>query len=959
LDRKPFHHFYFKSGSGLEQANIVRAIYQDHLHLYLGTRDYGLLKLDKQGRVLAHYRHDPKNNESLASNDVRKIYRDSKQRLWIAARGGISILNEKNGSFQTVLRGSIDNIPTYVFNILEDANGNIWFATLSGLKKYNETTEGVDDVGKTQGVITHPGLRVIINDNDDNLWIGSEIGGLTCLKRKTQSTKEAVIFESFSYKNDAYNPNSLSDNRVYSACEDENGSLWFGTGAGLNRYNPKTNEFDVVRKSNGLSNDMIVGVLPDLQGHVWVSHKRGLSRVGIHDLSIINFDLSDGLQNTEFNEDAYFRNAQTGELFFGGPKGFNHFYPEKITTTSSPMNVLITNLSVNGEVVQIGDSINQRVILDKNIVLAERIVLTRHEASFAIDFNGFDYSSPDNIQYVYLLEGFDKKWNHTDSRLRRAFYTNLPPKTYVFKVKARHHDGTWPDTVTTLTIVVEPPFWQTIWFQIGAIALLISTVGSIIYYRMNRLKRQNLMLESKVDERTRDLKESNKKIQWQLDQIGLQNTIILSKNEEIVAQSEMLATQKANIENAYEELDLYRNRLEKLVDERTNELQKAKEKAEESDRLKTSFLSNLSHEVRTPLNAIIGFSSFLVDDNFNKREKKDFKAVIDINCNSLLYLIEDIVIFSKIEASDIEMQMARIPLSNIMLQLPAVYAHEMSRQQYGQSDKSKIEFRINNSVDETISLFTDETRVAQLFSYLLNNAIKYTSSGFIEAGCYLHNDEKVCFYVKDTGIGISEEDQTYIFKRFRKVEAFNADVYRGVGLGLSITQQLVNLLGGTLSVKSEVGQGSTFSFVLPLKGARAMPYSHHEEQQSNDIPNLSNHAILIAEDDVGHYLHLQKLLNKTGALIVHAFNGKQLIDIYTQNPNVSLVLIDIKMPEMDGWEAMSHLKAQHISVPVIALTSFTFDHELEKMYEAGFAEVIAKPITPKTLYALLKRTVAY
>jgi CheY-like chemotaxis protein len=174
-------------------------------------------------------------------------------------------------------------------------------------------------------------------------------------------------------------------------------------------------------------------------------------------------------------------------------------------------------------------------------------------------------------------------------------------------------------------------------------------------------------------------------------------------------------------------------------------------------------------------------------------------------------------------------------------------------------------------------------------------------------------------------------------------------VYRGVGLGLSITQQLVNLLGGTLSVKSEVGQGSTFSFALPLKGARAMPYSHHEEQQSNDIPNLSNHAILIAEDDVGHYLHLQKLLNKTGAFIVHAFNGKQLIDIYAQNPNVSLVLIDIKMPEMDGWEAMSHLKEQHISVPVVALTAFAFDHELEKMHEAGFVEVIAKPITQKKL----------
>jgi signal transduction histidine kinase/ligand-binding sensor domain-containing protein len=826
LNRKPFNHFMFQKNTGLLEENNIRAIYQgDNGVLWLGTRDKGLLKLDKHHNLLAQYQHNDNDEKSLINNDVRKIYKDRRGRIWIATRGGISLLDEKTGKFTTVLKGNIRDIPSFVFSVCEDRNGDVWFATLSGLKRFNETTQQVDLVDKPEGVETHPALRTLFEDRNKNLWLASEVGGLTCLKRILKSPDSPRLFESVRYTNQPNHPRSLSDNRVYVICEDEKGALWFGTGSGLNRYNPDSNDFDVITEKDGLTSDMVVGILPDMAGHIWVSHKQGLSRIDINTLAIINFSNADGLQSKEFNEDAYFRNPLSGELFFGGPNGINSFFPEQIKCEPTSLRVLITDLSVNGELVGINDTINDRVILDKSITVAKNIVLTRNEKSFSLQFDALNYSSPENTQYAYILEGFDKNWINCDSKIRQAYYTNLDPNTYVFKVKAKLSDGSWSTVPTVLTILVKPAIWQTLWFRICAVIFIFSLTSAIILFRVGRLKRMNTLLEKKVNERTKDLNNSNIQIKQQVEQIIEQNKIIIGKNEEIVAQSAMLSEQKSHIETAFKELDVYRNNLEKLVDKRTFELKQAKEKAEESDRLKTSFLANLSHEIRTPLNAIIGLTAFLLDDSFTTVEKTNYKSLIDNNCHSLLYMIENLVTYSTIESADTEMNLSIIPVSNILQQLPKVYESELKRQPFGPNDKKQLHFTLSEGSDaKAINLLTDDAKVVQIFSYLINNAIKFSNNGFVEVGYLLEpEDNRIRFYVKDNGIGIDNEGQTYIFDRFRKVETANSGVYRGVGLGLSITRQLVKLLGGELGVFSVFGEGSTFYFSLPLNRPRTNP----------------------------------------------------------------------------------------------------------------------------------------
>jgi signal transduction histidine kinase len=252
---------------------------------------------------------------------------------------------------------------------------------------------------------------------------------------------------------------------------------------------------------------------------------------------------------------------------------------------------------------------------------------------------------------------------------------------------------------------------------------------------------------------------------------------------------------------------LYKDQLEELVIKRTEELEKAKNKAEESDRLKSNFLANMSHEIRTPLNAIVGFTSLFDDPNVDAEERKTYQHIIQKNTESLLRLIDDILDLSIIEANQIIMRNIKFSPMNVFLE---VY------QQFLPQIKNNIEFLLK--IDETyksIVITSDEYRFRQILSNLISNSIKFTESGSIEIGFYTDSKKQLIFYVKDTGIGISKEDQKVIFNHFTKVEE-KTKIFRGVGLGLSICKQLVELLGGKIWVESESGQGSTFFFTLPM-----------------------------------------------------------------------------------------------------------------------------------------------
>jgi CheY-like chemotaxis protein len=239
---------------------------------------------------------------------------------------------------------------------------------------------------------------------------------------------------------------------------------------------------------------------------------------------------------------------------------------------------------------------------------------------------------------------------------------------------------------------------------------------------------------------------------------------------------------------------------------------------------------------------------------------------------------------------------------------------------------------------------------------LINNAIKFTTEGYIEVGCYpIENGKMLEFYVKDTGIGIKAEHVDIIFQRFRKVEDDTSYLYRGAGLGLSISQQLVRMLGGSMRVESEYKKGSVFYFTIPLQKSTRLKPGQKVFEISGDIPMLENCAVLVAEDDFANYSYLEKLLQKTKARVLHAYNGKQVISLAISNPDIRLILMDIKMPEMNGIEAFRKLQKLNIQVPVIAQTAYAFSDEMRKIRAAGFTDYISKPINAKELYKMISK----
>ena len=279
------------------------------------------------------------------------------------------------------------------------------------------------------------------------------------------------------------------------------------------------------------------------------------------------------------------------------------------------------------------------------------------------------------------------------------------------------------------------------------------------------------------------------------------------KNLTIFEQNEEITTQK-------DELEIHRNHLEKLVKERTRELEIAKDKAEESDRLKSAFLANMSHEIRTPMNAIIGFSSLISDSDLSQKQKNDMSNHIKNNGDTLLHLIDDIIDLSKIESRQLKIIERECNIDEIFKILFETFSEKKDI-----LSKDNINIIVNNKLEkEQLKLHTDPFRLQQVLSNLIDNAIKFTEKGSVEFGCSFNtkNNKELIFHIKDTGIGLSSDQQNKIFDRFNKVEHDTNKLYRGTGLGLSISKNIVELLGGKLWVESEKDKGSNFYFTLPL-----------------------------------------------------------------------------------------------------------------------------------------------
>lgn len=378
-------------------------------------------------------------------------------------------------------------------------------------------------------------------------------------------------------------------------------------------------------------------------------------------------------------------------------------------------------------------------------------------------------------------------------------------------------------------------------------------------------------------------------------------------------------------------------------------LEKAKIKAEESDKLKTAFLSNMSHEIRTPLNGIIGFSELLKNQTLTDEEKKQFTTIISNSGKQLLSLINDIIDIARIESGEMSVEKDSFKLNEL---LDEIYRYFKEYKELGKLAEKNVDLILSLPSACDMVVVSDKNKLRQILTNLISNALKFTNKGTVEFGCAVTDDERqLKMFVKDTGIGISSDNLSIVFERFRQVDDSSSKKFSGSGLGLPITKSLVELLGGSIHVESVYGEGSTFYFFIPLN------IGSNQIKKIEPVKSFSlQNKIMIAEDDDNNFDFLAVLLKKEFHISpIRARNGREAIDIFKKNPDIELIFMDMNMPEMDGYDATKMIKIIKKDVLIIAQTAYATIDEKKKCFDSGCDDYISKPINIERVYELLRK----
>ncbi|MFY9153417.1 MAG: response regulator [Prolixibacteraceae bacterium] len=389
---------------------------------------------------------------------------------------------------------------------------------------------------------------------------------------------------------------------------------------------------------------------------------------------------------------------------------------------------------------------------------------------------------------------------------------------------------------------------------------------------------------------------------------------------------------------------------EDITERKRNEeaLIKAKEKAEESDRLKSSFLANISHEIRTPMNGILGFADLLKTQDLSPENQKEFIDAIESSGERMLDIISNLVDISIIEAGEVIPKISEVNLNRLLQDIHQEFKPEF--------DKKSILLSCSTDLNDEQSLIkTDNQKLNQIIKNLINNSLKFTEKGQVEFG-YLKNESKLEFFVKDTGVGIPENQKEYIFQSFRQGNIGLSKKYEGAGLGLTISKAYVEILEGHIWIDSEPHSGTTIFFQLPYRpaGGRNIEINIYPESSIQKF----NINLLVVDDDQNSRLYLKSILQNSVNSVLLAKNGVEALEMVKSNPSIGLVLMDLNMPEMDGFEATRRIKKLFPEMPVIAQTAFAYAEDRDQALKAGCNDFITKPIYRHDLFNTITANLA-
>ncbi|MDH6342368.1 signal transduction histidine kinase/ligand-binding sensor domain-containing protein/DNA-binding NarL/FixJ family response regulator [Parabacteroides sp. PFB2-12] len=806
-----------------EQINPYSLIEDDHGRIWVGTKGNGIYLYDmKTHRVVDHLRSQPDNPASLSSDILFHLMKDNKGRIWAGSfEGGVTLIEEEKGAF-----------------------------------RFKRFMQDVDEKSF---------VRYLFQDSQGRIWVGSNGGLMRFFPERLIKDPLAYAF----YEKDSNMKHSISSNDIKVIYEDSDHTIWIGTaGGGLNQFVESTEEqpehFIAYSAAHGMADNFVLGIL-EHGNDLWISSESGLSRFTKERESFVTYQFAQRSFGNIFNEGAFCQ-TQEGDMLWGTLDGLLVFKPDRFDPDVRMPAVLLTRLTVDRE--DWNDI--RRAPFDKSITYSDKIKLTYKQNTFSLDFAAMNLRNPAENRYSYILENYDKQWSlPTDANT--ATYKNLPHGKYTFKVKGINPGGSEDDQVTSLQIVITPPFWLSLPAYIFYF-LLVCLLFYIAFRVIVKFNRLNTAVE-----------------------------------------------------------------VEKQL---TNH--------------KLRFFTNISHEFRTPLTLIQGAVENLNEETGLPASATKQIHILDRHATNLRRLIDQLLEFRKIQNDVLRLDLEEVDM--------IAFAREIYSGFQELAERKNIDYRFSSS-SESLSMFIDRKKVDKILYNLLSNAFKFTpNKGLIELLIgYDASGESCTISVKDSGIGIPKEKQHLLFSRFTQINFSTS----GTGVGLSLVKEFIDVHKGKISYESNPGGGSIFkvelstdretykgenfiaSSISDIQKEESSPAYIPAEESGVDSQTLAAYQLLIIDDNDDIRSFLTEEFSKYMKVETAADGKEGLQKAIELNPD--LIICDVMMPEMDGFEVTRQLKSefQTCHIPIILLTAHSsIEHQLEGI-ESGADAYITKPFSLK------------
>ncbi len=808
--------------------NSIHAIYKDKSdNLWIGTYTGGVNVYKANKKAFGTFRKIPGDPYSLSYNAVTSFYEDLNGKIWIGTDGGgVNIWDRSKGIFtcynsensslasDAILAINVDNnngiliggweaafsrysgdgsfytitkeqgLPNEnIFDIINDQNGDIW-ASFGGIGfgKFNPETETFEMFTPSNSNLPSVWVLDMCEDFDGNILLGHTLG-ISVFSIKDHSF--------INYTNDPTDSSSISQNQINTLLVTRDSSIWVGTVSGLNLFLPTDNKFMRYYEEDGLVNNNIVGLAEDKKGNLWISTSDGISKLNRNDQTFQNYHFSDGLQGRSFIRKSALT-LSTGEILFGGTKGFNIFHPDSLHENSFNPPVLITGFSIFNHPVTINDPDSP---MDKDITQANEINLDYDQSVFSFEFVSLDYTSPGKNQYAYKLEPFDKDWNYVKN-IRLATYTNLDPGKYTFLVKASNDDGRWSEHQASVRLIIHPPWWQTYWFRGVSFLFIVVGIFSIYRIRVGVLEGQKKKLEQTVKLRTIEISEMNKEIETQNEELRAQAEVLAAQNDQLELLNNDILRQKNKIGEINQSLEL-------KVEERTIQLNRTIDELNKTISELDRFVYSASHDLSAPLKSIRGLIHLTQFDEMNESVNEKIQY-ISSSIDQLEEVIKSLTEFSRNSRME-------LVLKEFLLK-PEIQDC-FNELKYLQPD---IDLRMQVDIDQNVKIISDKMRLRIILNNLFSNAIKYQDQEkdehFIKV-TFEELEDQWRIICEDNGIGIEKDYLDRVFYMFYRA----TEKSKGSGLGLYIAHETAKKLGGDIFVQSDFGMGTTFTISIPRK----------------------------------------------------------------------------------------------------------------------------------------------